>query len=133
MSRILIVIVAAIASFMLVDSLSCNKCSFGLVGICISTSEETCSTNTSVCFTGKATFPSLSSFSGFNTQGCREPSGCNMTSNSTLLGVTYETKIDCCSTDKCNPVQVSGAPSTKMTLTVAAGVAVLASMWGSML
>lgn len=37
-----------------VDSLSCNKCSFGLVGICISTSEETCSTNTSVCFTGKA-------------------------------------------------------------------------------
>lgn len=41
-----------------VDSLTCNKCSFGLVGLCLSTSEETCSTNTSVCFTGKASrFP----------------------------------------------------------------------------
>ncbi|KAL7381344.1 hypothetical protein ABVT39_004416 [Epinephelus coioides] len=132
MGRILIGIIAAVASFMLVDTLSCNKCNYGLVGFCLSTSEETCSTNTSVCFTGKINFISLSSV-GFNTQGCREPAGCNATTNGTLLGVTYEQKIDCCSTDKCNPVQTSGAPSTKMTLTAAIGVAVLASVWGSIL
>lgn len=68
---------------------------------------------------------------GFNTQGCREPSGCNATTNGTLLGVTYELKIDCCSTDKCNPVQLSGAPSARMTLTAALGAAVLASVLGS--
>lgn len=57
-----------------------------------------------------------------------EPAGCNSTANGTVLGVTYETKIDCCSTDKCNPVQLSGAPSTKMTLTAAIGAAFLASV-----
>ncbi|KAM7384509.1 hypothetical protein PAMA_011727 [Pampus argenteus] len=131
--KILIGIIAAVASFMLVDSLSCNQCSFGLAGVCIGSSKVNCSTNTSVCFTGKATFPSLSSFSGFNSQGCSEPAGCNMTTNSTLLGVTTQTKIECCSSDNCNPVQTSGAPSTKMTLAVTAGVAILASMWGNML
>ncbi|XP_035537337.1 alpha-elapitoxin-As2a-like [Morone saxatilis] len=131
MGRIVLAVVAVIASFMLVDSLNCNKCSYGLLGFCISSSEITCSTNTSVCFTGKASFSSISV--GFNTQGCREPAGCNATVNSTLLGVDYTTKIDCCSTDKCNPVQISGAPSSKMTLTAALGVAVLASLWGSML
>jgi len=133
MSRILIGIIAAVASFMLVESLSCNTCTFGLVGYCIDSSKENCSTNTSVCFTGEATFPKLPTFTGFSSQGCVEPAGCNMTVNSTLLGVTYQTKTECCSSDECNPIQVSGAPSTKMTLTAAAGVALLASMWGSIL
>lgn len=76
-------------------------------------------------------FPSVSTSVGFNTQGCREPAGCNATSNGTLLGVTYQLQIDCCSTDKCNPVQLSGAPSARMTLTAALGAAVLASVFGS--
>ncbi|XP_037649819.1 alpha-elapitoxin-Oh2b-like [Sebastes umbrosus] len=132
MARIVIAIIAVVASFMLAESLTCNKCSYGLLGYCLSSSEESCTTNTSVCFTGKATFPAISS-AGFNTQGCREPAGCNATTNGTLVGLAFETKIDCCSTDNCNPVVISGAPSTKMTFTAAIGVAVLASMWGSIL
>ncbi|TKS88386.1 hypothetical protein D9C73_023184 [Collichthys lucidus] len=104
-----------------VDSLTCNECKYGLLGYCLSNNEQECSTNTSLCFTGKTTFPSVSSSVGFNTQGCREPSGCNTTMNGTLslIGVSYQTTIECCSVDKCNPVQLSGAPSTKMTLTAA--------------
>jgi len=133
MGKVLIAVLVAVASFMLVDSLTCNKCSYGLVGFCLSLSSETCTTNTSVCFTGKASFPSVSSSVGFNTQGCREPSGCNSTTNGTLVAVTYQTEITCCDTDKCNPTQISGAPSTKMTFTAAIGAAMLASAWGSWL
>uniref|UniRef100_A0AAQ5YXY8 UPAR/Ly6 domain-containing protein n=1 Tax=Amphiprion ocellaris TaxID=80972 RepID=A0AAQ5YXY8_AMPOC len=134
MGRILFGIIAAVASFMLVDSLTCNTCSFGLIGICLNSGEETCSTNSSVCFTGKATFSSLQSFSGFNSQGClADASTCNATTNATLLGVTYQTQIECCSTDKCNPLTLSGAPSAKMSLTAAVSVAVLASMFGNMM
>ncbi|XP_042363056.1 sperm acrosome membrane-associated protein 4-like [Plectropomus leopardus] len=132
MGRVLFGIIAAVASFMLVESLTCNKCSYGVLGYCLSTSEETCSTNTSHCFTGKVSFTSLSNV-GFNNQGCLESSSCNTTTNGTLLGITYEKKIECCSTDKCNPVQTSGAPTTKMTFTAAIGVAILASLWGSVL
>lgn len=133
MGKILFGIIAVVASFVLVESLTCNQCSYGIAGFCLSLTEETCSTNTSVCSTAKATFPSVSSSVGFNTQGCSEPSGCNMTTNGTLSFFTYEIKIDCCSTDKCNPTQVSGAPSTRMTFTAAIGAAVLASLWGSLL
>lgn len=70
---------------------------------------------------------------GFNTQGCREPAGCNATTNGTVLGVTYEARLDCCSTDKCNPVTVSGAPATKVTLAGLSGAALLACVWGSMM
>lgn len=35
-----------------VDSLTCNKCSYGLAGFCLSNSEVTCE-NQSVCFTAK--------------------------------------------------------------------------------
>ena len=127
---------AVIASFMLAESLKCNKCNYGVGGFCLSNTDLTCTTNTSVCFTGKATFPSVSTSFGFNTQGCREPAGCNVTidaANQTILGIAYVTKIDCCGTDKCNPVQVSGAPSARMTFTATVGAAVLASVWGSML
>ncbi|CAJ1083235.1 hypothetical protein E3U43_011033 [Xyrichtys novacula] len=132
MGKILIGVFVAVASFMLAESLVCNKCSYGLLGFCLSVTEETCATNTSVCATGKATFPSVSSSVGFNTQSCREPSGCNATSNGTLpiLSVMYQIKVDCCSTDKCNPTQVSGAPSTKMTFASVVGAVVLSSMLG---
>ncbi|KAI3358730.1 hypothetical protein L3Q82_015132, partial [Scortum barcoo] len=118
-----------------VDSLTCNKCSYGLVGFCLSNSQVTCGNSSDVCFTAKTTFPSISSSVGFNTQGCRAVNSCNMTTNAniTVLNIAYQTQIDCCSTDKCNPTQVSGAPTTKMTLTAAVGVAVLASVWGSIL
>ncbi|KAG7500548.1 hypothetical protein JOB18_022448 [Solea senegalensis] len=133
MAKIVFGIIAVIASFMLVESLKCNKCNFGLVGLCLISSEETCSSNSSVCYSGVATFPSLESFSGFNTQGCRVNStGCNTTTTSSLLGVTFQTKISCCSEDKCNPV-TSGAPSTKITFTTGMGAALLISVLGSML
>ncbi|XP_042082127.1 lymphocyte antigen-6, epidermis [Haplochromis burtoni] len=132
MAKIVLAVIAAVASFMLVDSLSCNKCSFGLVGLCLSSSTETCSTNTSTCYTGTVAFPSLTSFSGFTSRGCRsDTAACNITSNSTLLGVSYNLAITCCSTDNCNPT--SGAPSAKITLSAAIAAAVLASAWGSML
>nr|XP_057903672.1 uncharacterized protein LOC131102187 [Doryrhamphus excisus] len=132
MNRILFGVIAALAGFILVDSLTCNQCSFGIAGFCLSSTEVTCETNTSQCFTGKATF-SISSV-GFNTQGCIESTSCNMTTNNTLLGVTYEAVVECCSTDNCNPVQTSAAtPSAKITLTTAIGAAVLASMLGSLL
>ncbi|KAM9776752.1 lymphocyte antigen-6, epidermis [Syngnathus typhle] len=133
MGRILIGVISALACFMLVESLTCNQCSFGLLGFCLSSTNVECTTNTSQCFTGKATFASISSSVGFNTQGCIEEASCNMTTNSTLLGVAFEARVDCCSTDGCNPVQTSGAPSARMTLAAAIGAAVLASAWGSLL
>ncbi|KAM9737170.1 uncharacterized protein ACNS7B_012919 [Menidia menidia] len=134
MGKILFVLVGCLASLILVDSLVCNKCTFGVLGICLNKANETCSGTSSVCFTGKATFPSLTSFSGFNSQGCQaNATGCNMTATATLLGVQYQTEIQCCSTDNCNPVTLSGAPSTKMTLSATIGAAVLASVWGSMM
>ncbi|XP_077404756.1 uncharacterized protein LOC144037274 [Vanacampus margaritifer] len=133
MGRIIIGVIAALACFMLVESLTCNECSFGLVGFCLTSSTVECSTNISQCFTGKATFASISTSVGFNTQGCIEEANCNVTTNATLLGVTYQATVECCSTDRCNPVQLSGAPSARMTLATAIGAAFLASAWGSLL
>ncbi|KAI9540057.1 hypothetical protein NQZ68_001991 [Dissostichus eleginoides] len=132
MAKIVIGIIAVVALFMLAESLDCNECSYGLLGYCLSSSTLTCPTNTSLCYTGKATFTALTTV-GFNTQGCQEPLGCNTTSNGTLAGVSFSTKVDCCSTDKCNPIKTSGAPSTKMTFTAVIGVAAMASMLGSIL
>ncbi|CAF93927.1 unnamed protein product [Tetraodon nigroviridis] len=130
MGKILYGVILVVALSVVVNSLKCNQCSYGLLGFCLSSSELVCSTNTSVCYTGKATFTGLSSV-GFNSQGCREPSGCNATMNSTLVGVDYQTRIDCCSTDKCNPV--SSAPAPKMTFAAIIGAAILASAWGSLM
>ncbi|KAK5911109.1 hypothetical protein CgunFtcFv8_005315 [Champsocephalus gunnari] len=132
MAKIVIGIIAVVALFMLAESLDCNKCSYSLLGYCLSSSTETCTTNTSTCFTGRATFTALSSV-GFNTQGCQEPAGCNTTTNGTLAGVNYSIQLDCCSTDGCNPIKTNGAPSTKMTFTAVIGVAAMASMLGSIL
>lgn len=131
MGKIFFGIIAVVASIVLAESLTCNKCNYGLAGYCLSNTEENCTTNTSVCASTKLSFPSLTNV-GFYMLGCSEPAGCNATTNSTLL-LTYEKKVDCCSTDKCNTVLLSGAPSTKMTLTAALGVAVLASVWSSIM
>ncbi|CAN9492969.1 unnamed protein product [Ophioblennius macclurei] len=133
MGKVLIGVVFVAAALILAESLTCNKCSFGLFGLCVNSAVETCSTNTSVCFTGKATFPSVQSFPGFTIQGCSEPLGCNATTNGTLLSVSYQIAIECCSSDRCNPVTLSAAAAAadRMTLTAAVGAAVLASVWGS--
>ncbi|XP_035039618.1 ly6/PLAUR domain-containing protein 8-like [Hippoglossus stenolepis] len=134
MARIVLGIVAVIASFMLVDSLTCNKCSLSLLGYCISSGTENCAGNTTTCFTAKASFPKLPDFAGFSSQGCGVSSiGCNATSNDTLLTFSYDIKSECCSGDKCNPINLtSDAPATKLTFTAAIGAALLASVWGSM-
>uniref|UniRef100_A0A672ILH2 Activin types I and II receptor domain-containing protein n=1 Tax=Salarias fasciatus TaxID=181472 RepID=A0A672ILH2_SALFA len=113
------------------DSLICNSCSASLFGFCINAQDVTCSTNTSVCFTSTASKFDLSEC--FIQQGCTEPAGCNITVNITLVGTTLSNTTECCSTDRCNPVNLSGATSIKMSLTAAISAAILASVWGSML
>lgn len=76
-------------------------------------------------------FPSVSGFSGFNTQGCLDTSMCNVTSSGSILGASYEVSRTCCDTDKCNPIVVSGAPSTYISTTMALAAGLTASVWGS--
>ncbi|XP_061682177.1 uncharacterized protein LOC133504046 [Syngnathoides biaculeatus] len=133
MGRILIGVISALACIILAESLTCNQCFFGVGGHCLTPTTEECSTNTSQCSTGKLTFGSISSLVGFNKQGCIEPLFCNTTTNDTLLGISYMFAVECCSTDRCNPIETSGAPSARMTLAVAVGAAVLASACGSLL
>uniref|UniRef100_A0A3B3H4Y2 UPAR/Ly6 domain-containing protein n=1 Tax=Oryzias latipes TaxID=8090 RepID=A0A3B3H4Y2_ORYLA len=84
------------------ESLVCNKCSFSVFGVCLNSGNVTCSN----------IFPSLTSFSGFNNQGCQDTTtGCNATTSASLLGVTYNTTISCCSSDKCNPALSPAAPT----------------------
>merc|ERR1712142_1208169 len=104
MSRILYGIIAVVASVMLADSLTCNSCSVGLLGYCVNSAEVACTNSTEVCFTTSATFPSISGFKGFSSQGCMTTTGCNATTN-----------------------------ATKLSLTAALGAAVLASVWGTMM
>uniref|UniRef100_A0A087X898 UPAR/Ly6 domain-containing protein n=1 Tax=Poecilia formosa TaxID=48698 RepID=A0A087X898_POEFO len=132
MGKFVFAVVAAVASLVLVESLSCNKCSFSLLGNCLNAVNETCPSTSNVCYTGRATFPSLPDFVGFNIQGCREnTTGCDTTTPDTMMGVTYNTKITCCSTESCNPITLSAAPSNKMAFSAAIGAAVLASTLGS--
>ncbi|XP_021176110.2 uncharacterized protein LOC110369012 [Fundulus heteroclitus] len=132
MGKVLFAVVAAFASLSFVESLICNKCSFGMMGKCMNLVNETCSTNSSVCYSGKSAFPMLPDSMGLRSLGCKENStGCDVTTNGTLMGFTYESHITCCSTDNCNPITVSGAPTTKITLTAAVGGAILALVRGN--
>ncbi|KAG7261885.1 hypothetical protein CRUP_006301, partial [Coryphaenoides rupestris] len=134
MSKILCVIVAALASFVLAESLICNQCSVGLFGYCLNQSNITCSTNTSVCFTARTSFPDISNFAGINTQGCKEPAGCNTTTTSliNLLSINYTSVISCCSTDNCNPVTItSGSGTTRLSLVAVVTGTMLASVWST--
>ncbi|MEQ2233141.1 hypothetical protein ILYODFUR_018943 [Ilyodon furcidens] len=134
MGKFLFAVVAAVASLVFVESIICNKCSFSLLGKCFNAVNETCPSNSSVCYTGRASFPSVADFVGFNIQGCREnTTSCDKTTPETLLGITYNTKITCCSSDSCNNITLSSAASTKMTFSAAVGGAVLASLLGSVL
>ncbi|XP_031722516.1 alpha-elapitoxin-As2a-like [Anarrhichthys ocellatus] len=128
MAKIVIAIIAIVASFMMAESLICRKCTYGLGTFCPSSSDETCPTSNYVCFNGTISFSGFSSL-GIKSQGCRFPTGCNSTVTSTLLGLRYTSTISCCSTDRC----ANAAPSTKMTLTAVIGVAALASMWSTIM
>ncbi|KAM9838868.1 uncharacterized protein ACBR49_017540 [Aulostomus maculatus] len=129
--RILIGIIAAVACFIMVESLTCNQCTFAMSGFCLDSSQVECETNSSLCYTATTEFEAVNI--GYTSQGCLESSLCNMTTNGTLLFSSYTVKTECCDEDGCNPVQLSGAPSAQATLTAVMGVAVLASMWGSVL
>ncbi|CAL8292575.1 unnamed protein product [Merluccius merluccius] len=132
MAKVLCVILAALASFMLVESLQCNQCNVGALGFCLSSDVITCPTNTSQCFTGRASFPNIANSIGINLQGCRE--NCtDSTTDSTVLGATLRTRVVCCNTDECNPVTISGATTTT-TLSLAAVLAsaLLASAWSTL-
>ncbi|XP_036431394.1 sperm acrosome membrane-associated protein 4-like [Colossoma macropomum] len=131
MRGVIIGVVAVIGFFALAESLTCNQCTVGLIGICLKPSTTVCTTNTSNCYTGKATFPSISGFLGFNTQGCLESYQCGITVNGTILGASYVVTQTCCSTDKCNPVQTSGAPYMQLSLPVALGTTLLALISGN--
>nr|XP_019957971.1 PREDICTED: uncharacterized protein LOC109639121 [Paralichthys olivaceus] len=132
MAKIVLGIVAVIASFMLVNSLTCNKCSISVFGTCLSSGTVECATNSSVCFTGKIEFTSVTALR-LNSQGCQNTTtGCNMTTTNSLLGFEYNRTIECCESEKCNSFTLSGAPTNKLTFTAAIGAALLASVWGSM-
>uniref|UniRef100_A0A8B9H6S5 UPAR/Ly6 domain-containing protein n=1 Tax=Astyanax mexicanus TaxID=7994 RepID=A0A8B9H6S5_ASTMX len=104
------------------ESLTCNTCSVGLVGICLNPSSSVCSSNSSSCFTGRATF-NLSGAMNFYTSGCTLPTSCNSSSGS-VLGVGYTVTQSCCTTNLCN-----GASSIQLPITAAIGAALLATTW----
>ncbi|KAL0962500.1 hypothetical protein UPYG_G00340820 [Umbra pygmaea] len=132
MNKIIYGILSLVALFMLAESLTCNQCSVGLLGFCVSPSTSVCSTNTSSCFTGKATFPSISSSIGFNSQGCLESNLCNVTNtNNSILSVSYTTVTQCCSVDKCNPTKFNSATSAKLSVTAALCATLMATAWSS--
>ncbi|CAL1583358.1 unnamed protein product [Knipowitschia caucasica] len=130
------VVVAAIACFATVESLVCNKCSIGLLGYCLNAGNETCNSTSNVCYTSKAAFASVSSFKGFVNQGCgNNTCGVNQTSKAEngslpIIGVGYTITTSCCTTDKCNPVDTSGASATAASLSVLS-VAALGAVIGS--
>ncbi|XP_014905482.1 uncharacterized protein LOC106958212 isoform X1 [Poecilia latipinna] len=134
MGKLLFAAVVAIASFALVESLTCNQCSISLLGFCLSSSQPTCAAN-ETCYTEKFYFPALTSFKGVIRQGCRaNDTICGISNSSTILSVQIKTDVACCDTDKCNTVDLTGAaPDLKMTFLVTMVGAAMASMWGSFL
>ncbi|XP_014905485.1 uncharacterized protein LOC106958212 isoform X4 [Poecilia latipinna] len=132
MGKLLFAVVVAIASLALVESLICNKCSVSVFGFCLNAANMTCGVNETVCYTGKATFPAITGFAGFSIQGCSlNDVTCNKTTTSSLLGVSYNTEISCCGSDRCNTVTITSAAPAKMSAAITG--AVLASVLGSML
>ncbi|XP_076862159.1 uncharacterized protein LOC143514626 [Brachyhypopomus gauderio] len=132
MKTVLTATIALIGFFALAESLNCNKCSVGLVGFCLIPSTTVCSNDSANCLTGKATFPSISGFLGFNYQGCGSSSQCNITYNGTMMTTTYIVTQTCCNTDTCNPIQISSdAVCMKVSLTAAISAALVSFCWGS--
>ncbi|XP_063041678.1 sperm acrosome membrane-associated protein 4-like [Engraulis encrasicolus] len=113
--------VAMAAFFVLADSLKCNQCSVGILGICLSTSEQTCTGTEDRCYSGKAEF-NITGALNFETRGCMVNTSCVSTTG-TVLGAGYTVTRTCCSTDLCNGAT---APQLSTTTTLAAALLVLA-------
>ncbi|XP_048848575.1 lymphocyte antigen-6, epidermis [Brienomyrus brachyistius] len=133
MNKIMLGLFAVTLCFIFAESLTCNSCTVGLFGKCFLPSTTTCAPNQPYCYTGTATFSGISGFSGFNSQGCMDGPSCNNTLNATVFFATVTVTKTCCSTEKCNPVSLNGAPSAELSLTAAVGAALVASMWNSWL
>ncbi|XP_028820678.1 protein Bouncer-like [Denticeps clupeoides] len=129
MIKVLVGVLAVIASAALVESLTCNYCSVGVVGVCLIPSSITCPANQTNCFTGKASFSGIS-FLGFNSQGCMASSTCNTTTTGSVLGASFTSVYTCCSSNSCNPTQ-NAAPSTYVSMSFTAVSALLATVWAS--
>ncbi|KAM6904139.1 uncharacterized protein PEZ65_018847 [Lycodopsis pacificus] len=130
MARIVIAIIAIVASFMMAESLICRECSYGIGTFCVSSSDVTCPVKvnkTYNCFNGTLSFSRFPRL-GIKSQGCRVSTDCSQ-ANGTLLGLAYTSTVSCCATDRC----ANAAPSTKMTLTAVIGAAALASMWSTIM
>ncbi|XP_012725879.2 uncharacterized protein LOC105931663 [Fundulus heteroclitus] len=131
MAKVLFTVVALVASLVFAESLVCNKCTFGLVGICLNMQNETCASGVTNCYTDTLTFNAISDFRGLSMQGCAANTTlCNSTFENTLVSVRYKYNETCCTQDRCNKIVLDGAPSTKMTFTAAVSAAILASVWG---
>uniref|UniRef100_A0A385NIE2 Electromagnetic perceptive protein n=1 Tax=Kryptopterus bicirrhis TaxID=310914 RepID=A0A385NIE2_9TELE len=129
MKCVLLGFAAVIGFFAIAESLTCNTCSVSLIGICLNPATATCSTNTSVCTTGRASFTGVLGFLGFNSQGCTEGAQCNGTVSGSILGASYTVTQTCCSTNNCNPV-TSGASYVQISVSAALSAALLACVWG---
>ncbi|KAK2830562.1 hypothetical protein Q5P01_018493 [Channa striata] len=81
-------------------------------GMCPFPVLETCTSHTSQCYTAFSTFPALSNFHGFNTQGClNDTRSCNTTIGTSFLNAYYNTTTTCCTTSYCNPIQIPTSSS----------------------
>ncbi|XP_038134203.1 prostate stem cell antigen-like [Cyprinodon tularosa] len=129
MGKVLFSIVAVAASFVFVESLTCNGCSFALGHTCMIQSNDICSANVTDCYTASTAF-AISSFNIIKLGCALDASGCNSTTNGTLLGIDYTYDVTCCAADFCNTLNLNSAPMTKMTSTTALCATILASLWG---
>ncbi|XP_043994049.1 uncharacterized protein LOC122843401 isoform X3 [Gambusia affinis] len=130
MGKFVFAVLVAVASLVLVESLTCNSCLFSVLGFCVKPSTDNCLANVTQCYTTTLKFPTVTNFNGFGFYGCAtDNTTCSIATNNSLLTVAYTFNNTCCQTDKCNTIAVSGATTTKMTFTAA----ILASVLGSML
>ncbi|GAA6078445.1 lymphocyte antigen-6, epidermis [Tachysurus ichikawai] len=128
MKYVLLGIVAVIGLFAFAESLTCNTCPVGVIGICLNPSTTTCGTNTSMCTTSQASFR-ISGFLGFRSLDCLESAQCNVTTPGTILGAVYNITQTCCSSNQCNTLQ-SGASYVQVSITAVLSTALLACVWG---
>uniref|UniRef100_A0A3P8VQK1 Uncharacterized protein n=1 Tax=Cynoglossus semilaevis TaxID=244447 RepID=A0A3P8VQK1_CYNSE len=123
MAKILLGIVAVIACFMLVHCLDCRQCPIGIFGQCFFGSDLTCNNATQSCYRGEfnATGPI-----SLHIRGCLDSDLCGKTLTGSLLGASYTSSFECCTTNLCN-----GASTAHISLTVALCAAILSALWGS--
>ncbi|KAL2080585.1 hypothetical protein ACEWY4_024378 [Coilia grayii] len=110
MAKVLWAIITMAACFILVEPLKCKKCSVGILGKCLFSSQQACSNSEDRCYTGKAEF-NITGVLGFETAGCLANSSC-VNSTGSVLGVTYTITRTCCSTDLCSAASTPHLPAT---------------------